>query len=75
MQATIEQVINFVITNGEQAEVSMADVQFVGIDTVLAGIQDQLDRNLKANTNIDEAMWDYFCDGAFSVAYDRAYAA
>lgn len=74
MKATVDQLIGFVVTNGADLGVTFADIELVGVDYVLGHVEHQLDAaTLDEHTNVEDALWDYFCDGAWSVDYDRAF--
>ena len=74
MKATVDQLISFVIANGAELGVTFADIELVGVEYVLGHVERQLDAaTLDEHTNVEDALWDYFCDGAWSVDYDRAF--
>lgn len=74
MKATIDQLVSFIVANGAELGVTFADIEFVGVEYVLNSIAHQRNAvTLEEHTNVEDALWDYFCDGAFEVDYDRAF--
>lgn len=84
MDVTKEDIRNFVNKNGKDFNVTMEDIDFVGIDTVQHEISLQFDPRksgmvgpytfLVEETDKEQAMCDYFAE-AFGGAYDAAYIA
>lgn len=84
MKITKEEPYAFLAEHGEEVGASEKSIEFVGLDTVLKGINNQMKAKtsfsvgatavLEEHTDIEEALWDYFCDGAFSSAFDRVFS-
>lgn len=83
MKVTKEDLIQFLAKHGAELDLSINGIQFVGLETVLVGINQQMVARtavmqdataiLNEHTDAEEAMFDYFCDGAFDSAFDRAF--
>lgn len=83
MKITKEELYDFLAEHGEEVGASKKSVEFVGLETVLKGINNQMKAKtafmygatavLKEHTDAEEALWDYFCDGAFDYAFDKAF--
>ncbi len=83
MKITKEKLYNFLAEHGEEVGASEKSIEFVGLDTVLKGINNQTKAKtsamygataiLEEHTDAEEALWDYFCDGAFDYAFDKAF--
>lgn len=67
---TAEQLIDFIITNGDKINVAMKDIAAVGLDNVLWSLNGQLPIH-QGRRKAESLMWDYFCDGSFDVLYDK----
>lgn len=84
MHITKEELYNFLAEHGEEVGASKESVNFVGLETVLKGINAQMKAKtafmyganpiLEESNNAEEALWDYFCDGAFSSEFDRVFS-
>lgn len=78
MNVTAEQLINFVATEGDKFDVSIEDIEVVGLDNVLHGISTQADPRLSAlgqpvaETDTHQCMADFFAE-SFGRLYDQAY--
>lgn len=83
MKITKEELYAFLAEHGEEVGASEKSIEFVGLDTVLKGINNQMKAKtaamygaspiLEESNNAEEAMYDYFCDGAFDYAFDKAF--
>lgn len=84
MKITKEELYNFLAEHGEEVSANENSVNFVGLDTVLKGVNNQMKAKtsfsigataiLEEHTDKEEAMYDYFCDGAFSSEFDRVFS-
>lgn len=84
MKITKEELYAFLAEHGEEVGASEKSVEFVGLETVLKGINSQMKAKtsfsvgatavLEEHNDAEEALWDYFCDGAFDSAFDRAFS-
>lgn len=84
MKITKEELYNFLAEHGEEVGASEKSVEFVGLEAVLKGINNQMKAKtsfsigvnaiLEEHTDKEEAMYDYFCDGAFSSEFDRVFS-
>ena len=84
MKITKEELYNFLAEHGEEVGASKESVNFVGLEAVLKGINSQMKAKtafmhganpiLEESNNAEEALWDYFCDGAFDSEFDRVFS-
>ena len=74
MQVNTEQLINWVLANGEDYGVSFKDIEFVGVDSVMRHINAQVDAvTLMPHTDPNKAMNDFFAE-SFGHLYDIAWS-
>ncbi len=87
MQITKEQLINFVLENGDifgGAKALMESIEETGVDRVLEHASHQMVActahykgavaQLEEHTDVNNALMDYFCDGAFDHLSDMVYS-
>ena len=87
MKVTKEQLINFVIENGDSFGVTMKGIEFVGVDNVLYHIAHQVDPRTStfygdhmcpveyaSDTLAETILCDFFAE-SWDLVYDQAYIA
>ena len=84
MKITKEELYAFLAEHGEEVGANEKSVEFVGLDTVLKGINNQMRAKtafmyganpiFEEHTDVEETMYDYFCDGAFDSTFDRVFS-
>ena len=83
MKVTVEQLVDFISKHGEDFNVTAKDIEFVGLDRVLSGIDHQVDSRMSKfhvawcecvpETDPIQAMKDYFSE-SFDRDYDHVFS-
>lgn len=83
MKVTVEQLVDFIMTYGDEFGVTVKDIEFVGLDRVLSGIDHQVDPRMSKfhgalcecvpETDPIQAMKDYFSE-SFDRDYDHVFS-
>lgn len=72
---SFQQLVQFIEDYGKDYGIDVKSIAYVGVCTVLAGINSQLDSvTMEVNQDPVARMHDYFGDGAFDHAFDVAWA-
>lgn len=83
MKVTVQQLVSFIAKYGEDFNVTAKDIEFVGLDRVLSGIDHQVDPRMSKfrgawfegvpETDPIQAMKDYFSE-SFDRDYDHVFS-
>lgn len=72
---SFQQLVQFIADYGKDYGIDVKSIAYVGVSTVLEGINSQLDSvSMEGNQDPVARMHDYFGDGAFDHAFDVAWA-